>query len=937
MVVWSLEPHVRRFFEAYGPVAHRLRYPFIFIPILLTLLLSLGALRLQELRVDDPSYVFTPTTARWRTELKIFTDNWPLNENKFLPGKSFETKRFINVLIKAKDGGNILRDPILKEIKVLNGWIMNNISVPTYDGKFELSYQDLCLSYDWICGANEHIEMLIERKKVHQVIDLTFPRGGTKDNPVYLGTTLGDVTLFPNNTVETAKITQLFYFLKQEQKLLRDYSSAFSYAVERFLLHIYSSDLIELSMAHYQSLQDGLDENAKHFAPNFVFSFATLSFYALACSFTLKRGKKRIDWLKSKPWVAVSGLATTLLAIGSGFGCLLLLGVNYNVINTIIPFLIISIGIDDMFIMVACWESSDSRKPVPQRISQTLAHAGVAITITNVTDILSFAIGCITDLPGIRLFCLYTWVTILFCYVYQLTFVCGWMAVMGEVEAAQRHSLLLYKLYDKVADSTNGNAAKRITYPENLRQFQRTPIKSYSISDYSDDVSQSSNDSGVSSGKISPGESKNNWKKSKCAIIPNTACPVGPPIYRTSAPLPPKDPSSLPHAEPTMIVRFFSKNYAPFILQNSVRAITILAYFIYVIIALYGCMNFQEGLNPANLVTNDHYIAKYFTDIKAFWKKGPQLHVAVLAPPSLIDERQRNAMLNVISSLENTPYTLGREGTVFFLIEYMNYLEELNAELENTEKLWKTKLLKWLKYTGGASQWQSDIKLNKTTQEFEAYRFTIAMKNIVEPNDHKMATKMLREIADKQPFQIEIFHEAFPFADQYLIILPATAMNIGISLICMGIVSFLLVPSIPSGVVTFISIVSIAMGVFGYMTIWGVKLDAVSMISIIMSIGFAVDLSAHIIYAFVTSHGDTRQRVIGALEALGWPIFQGASSTIAGVSILYTVNAYIILTFFKTIWLTMVIGMLHGLLFIPIFLSFIPVGFFRIHKSVEMH
>ena len=58
------------------------------------------------------------------------------------------------------------------------------------------------------------------------------------------------------------------------------------------------------------------------------------------------------------------------------------------------------------------------------------------------------------------------------------------------------------------------------------------------------------------------------------------------------------------------------------------------------------------------------------------------------------------------------------------------------------------------------------------------------------------------------------------------------------------------------------------------MTLWGVNLDAVSMISIIMSIGFAVDLSAHIIYAFVTSHGDTKQRVIGALETLGWPIFQ---------------------------------------------------------------
>ncbi|VDM77963.1 unnamed protein product, partial [Strongylus vulgaris] len=139
------------------------------------------------------------------------------------------------------------------------------------------------------------------------------------------------------------------------------------------------------------------------------------------------------------------------------------------------------------------------------------------------------------------------------------------------------------------------------------------------------------------------------------------------------------------------------------------------------------------------------------------------------------------------------------------------------------------------------------------------------------------------------------------------------------------------------GFIIFLSIVSINVGVFGYMTLWGVNLDAVSMISIIMSIGFAVDLSGHIVYAFVTSHGDTNQRVIGALEALGWPIFQGASSTIAGITILYTVDAYIILVFFKTIWLTMVIGAIHGLFFIPVFLSIFPVGFFRIPKSSELH
>uniref|UniRef100_A0A1I7WVX1 Uncharacterized protein n=1 Tax=Heterorhabditis bacteriophora TaxID=37862 RepID=A0A1I7WVX1_HETBA len=119
----------------------------------------------------------------------------------------------------------------------------------------------------------------------------------------------------------------------------------------------------------------------------------------------------------------------------------------------------------------------------------------------------------------------------------------------------------------------------------------------------------------------------------------------------------------------------------------------------------------------------------------------------------------RNRLLDTVDAFENTEYTMGREGTVFFLIEYLNYLDQLNVELEDTEKLWHQKLRSWLKYTGGSSQWASDIKYNETDQTIEAIRFEIAMKKIVEPNDHKLAAKLMREIADRQSFHVEVYYE----------------------------------------------------------------------------------------------------------------------------------------------------------------------------------
>lgn len=63
---------------------------------------------------------------------------------------------------------------------MLNTLLMQNVTVPTYDGKFNLSYQDLCLSYDWVCGNNEHIELFRQVSKVGRVISLSYPKGGSK-------------------------------------------------------------------------------------------------------------------------------------------------------------------------------------------------------------------------------------------------------------------------------------------------------------------------------------------------------------------------------------------------------------------------------------------------------------------------------------------------------------------------------------------------------------------------------------------------------------------------------------------------------------------------------------------------------------------------------------------------------------------------------------
>ena len=92
---------------------------------------------------------------------------------------------------------------------------------------------------------------------------------------------------------------------------------------------------------------------------------------------------------------------------------------------------------------------------------------------------------------------------------------------------------------------------------------------------------------------------------------------------------------------------------------------------------------------------------------------------------------------------------------------------------------------------------------------------------------------------------------------QFLIVMPTTIQCVAVAAICMMIVSLIMIPNPICSLWVAFSIVSIEIGVVGFMTLWGVNLDSISMINLIMCIGFSVDFSAHISYHFMSRRNMT--------------------------------------------------------------------------------
>lgn len=135
-----------------------------------------------------------------------------------------------------------------------------------------------------------------------------------------------------------------------------------------------------------------------------------------------------------------------------------------------------------------------------------------------------------------------------------------------------------------------------------------------------------------------------------------------------------------------------------------------------------------------------------------------------------------------------------------------------------------------------------------------------------------------KDLSTKSSLHTYPIAKPFIFLEQYSIIVTETVRNLAVaSLAILLITSPFLVDFIVT-LLVFFGFVALIFELFGLMFIWEVSLNSISMINLVMAIGFSVDYSAHIALSFLKSDETTpEKRVIHALGSVG------ASVTLGGM------------------------------------------------------
>jgi len=96
-------------------------------------------------------------------------------------------------------------------------------------------------------------------------------------------------------------------------------------------------------------------------------------------------------------------------------------------IHGVLPFLLIGIGVDDMFVISSAIDQTNPRHSTVERMRKGMMHAGSSITITTFTNAMAFFFGCTSSLDALASFCFFSGLGVLMLYFTSITIFTAFM------------------------------------------------------------------------------------------------------------------------------------------------------------------------------------------------------------------------------------------------------------------------------------------------------------------------------------------------------------------------------------------------------------------------------------------------------------------------------------------------------------------------------
>ena len=106
------------------------------------------------------------------------------------------------------------------------------------------------------------------------------------------------------------------------------------------------------------------------------------------------------------------------MVYAASFGICSLMGLQISNMHPLLPFLLLGIGADDMYVITAVVDQVNPKMSYKRIIAKGLKFGGVSILITSLTDAVAFMLSGLSSLPALRSFAIFAGLGVLFDFLF---------------------------------------------------------------------------------------------------------------------------------------------------------------------------------------------------------------------------------------------------------------------------------------------------------------------------------------------------------------------------------------------------------------------------------------------------------------------------------------------------------------------------------------
>lgn len=668
-------------------------------------------------------------------------------------------------------------------------------------------------------------------------------------------------------------------------------------AVERGLRMSFTTEI---------SLEQELNKSTNTDAKIVVISYIIMFLYAsLALGSTALAGKTLLQspaatLVQSKFTLGVFGIVIVLMSVSASVGLFSACGIKVTlIIAEVIPFLVLAVGVDNIFLLVHEFERVNLSHPdevVEVRVAKALGRMGPSILLSALTETIAFALGALVGMPAVKNFAIYAAGAVFINAVLQVTmFVAVLTLNQRRAEDGRIDCVPCIQTRKPGVLGIHGSMKPIEVRNEGaLEKFIRDIYTPRLLGE-----------------------------KTKAAVLIGFFT-----LFAAGLALMPMVPLGLDQRiaipKGSYLIPYFNDLYAYFDAGPPVYFVT-------------RELNVTERRNQQQLCGRFTTCESYsMANILEQERKRPEVSYIGEPAASWIDDFF--SWLN--PALQECCV---EDGDVCFAERDPPWNTRLAGMPEGTEFIHY--LEKWVRSptneacaVAGKAPYSNALVIDADRTTIPASHFRSSHRPLRSQQDfidaYAAARRIADSISDHTGAKVFPYSKFYIFFDQYASIVHLTGTLLGSAMALILVITSVLLGSIATGLVVTATVVMIVVDIIGTMAVVGVSLNAVSLVNLVICVGIGVEFCAHIARAFMFPSGTVMERAQGrfrgkdarvwtAMVNVGGSVFSGITITkLLGVCVLAFTRSKIFEVYYFRIWLALVIfAATHALVFLPVALS----------------